>query len=182
MLCCAWCVCQLPRAGVDCKRFPVVRPPKGDYTSTYAAAFCRQVRRSLIGASSQSCWGGSKLLFRRAEARRLKDRQGRVLVEGKPSSPLPPARGLEERYKVPQQGQERSPVAKTFTCIPDAPDGLSWNLLRPSLGACPPPLNLPMTSVFIDRIRRIDTAYCWRCRTIRGRSVCVSVKKFEDAY
>ena len=54
------------------------------------------------------------------------------LERGKPA-PSPSAVGLGECCKLPQP-----PAAKRFSCIPEAPDGLSWNFLRVSSGGMAP--------------------------------------------
>ena len=49
---------------------------------------------------------------------------GGVLGEGAAST-LPTIRGLEESCKLPYRAV---PVATSFSCILEAPDGFSWNL------------------------------------------------------
>ena len=56
--------------------------------------------------------------------------------KGQPASP--PARRFGERRRLPQR-----PAAKKFSCILEAPDSLSWNLLGASSGGGHGPLPPP---------------------------------------
>ena len=58
---------------------------------------------------------------------------GYVLEEGQPAPPHQ-LRRLGERSKLPQRGPGQSSAAKRFTCILEAPHGLSWNLLGAKFG------------------------------------------------
>ena len=69
-------------------------------------------------------------------------KQGGVLREGAVIAPSH-QQGVWGHCKLPQRGVGRRPGRKMFSCIPEAPDGLSWNLLGPSSGgwpSCPLPL------------------------------------------
>jgi len=76
-----------------------------------------------MGASSLSCWAAPSLLF---QAR------GKGWGSWGGCSHLG---DLKERYKLPKRDPGRSPAAyKWFSCILEAPDGLSWNLLGAKFG------------------------------------------------
>ena len=63
--------------------------------------------------------------------------------KGQPASP--PARRFGERRRLPQR-----PAAKKFSCILEAPDSLSWNLLGASSGGHGP-LPPPLISAYVNR-------------------------------
>ena len=60
---------------------------------------------------------------------------GGVLGE-KAVSPLPSSYGVRGSAVIsPSDVRDKSPAAKRFSCILEAPDCLSWNLLRARFGA-----------------------------------------------
>jgi len=59
---------------------------------------------------------------------------GEVLQDRGTAYPSSPARGSGERCKLLQRVQGGAPVDKRFSCIPEAPVGLSCNLLGPNWG------------------------------------------------
>jgi len=105
-----------------------------------------------VGRSSPSRWEGRRLLFRvRGEDRSPRPKGARagggVLREGQ-QAPSPPTRGSwVNAVSFPSGIRDAAQAAKKFSCILDAPDGLSWNLLEPSSGKAwtlaPFPLNPP---------------------------------------
>ena len=97
----------------------------------------KAVSDSGVGGSSPLCWQGPRLMFRvrvkpegpKPEAQRAES-DGGVLGEGK----LAPhqLRGLESAASSLSGVRGGAPAAKRFSCITEAPDSLSWNLLGPS--------------------------------------------------
>jgi len=109
-----------------------------------------------IGGSSPSCCEGPDLLFRgRGEAMGRSPRsKGPIagmgfLKRGQPAS-SPQARGLGSAISSPSEVRSRCTAAKRVSCMLEAPEGLSWNLMGAKFGgggvaALPPPrLHPPM--------------------------------------
>ena len=89
---------------------------------------------NIIGISSLSCWERPSLLLRvKGEAQKAES-GGAVLGEGIArhfrTIPRAYSRAVSSRNRV----WGRAPAAKKFYCILEGPDGLSRNLLGPSLG------------------------------------------------
>ena len=70
---------------------------------------------------------------------------------GQPAS-SPPARESGERCKLPQRGPGRAPAAKRFSCILEAPDSLSCNLLGTEFGDM---LLCPLEPAYAQKTRSI---------------------------
>jgi len=93
-----------------------------------------------IGGSSPSCCEGPNLLFRgRGEAMGRSPRsKGPIagmgfLKRGQPAS-SPQARGLGSAISSPSEVRSRSAAAKRVSCMLEAPEGLSWNLMGAKFG------------------------------------------------
>ena len=74
---------------------------------------------------------------------------GGVLREGQ-QAPSPPTRGSwVNAISFPSGIQYGAQAAKKFSCILDAPDGLSWNLFGPSSGRALTLAPLPLKSAYV---------------------------------
>jgi len=96
---------------------------------------CRQIQPFILGGVTFYFWSAVRLEGPKPEAQRT-DR-GCGFGEGK-LAPSPSARGFRKRCKLPSGVRGGATAAKRFSYIPEAPEGLSRNLLRPS-PPCPPP-------------------------------------------
>jgi len=80
-----------------------------------------------IGWSSPPCWGQASIS---SQERGPKDRERRWVLGGRGSQPpLQQLRDLGERCKLPSGVLGRTSAAKRFSCIFEAPDGISWILI-----------------------------------------------------
>jgi len=94
-----------------------------------------------VGRSSRSYWGEWLSIFgqqwgSKGRSQRLKGPTEGAVLEEK-LAPSPSARGFRKRCKLPSGVRGGATAAKRFSYIPEAPEGLSRNLLRPS-PPCPP--------------------------------------------
>ena len=118
------------------------------------------------GQASSFRWGA------RAEAQRAEIRDG-VLGEGGQAAPSPPARGVEERCKLPQQDLGRSPGCwKVFLhsrgtrwTLLELVGGQVWggmaSLVPPRICLCTCVLMLPDIKKKIKIVTLVVDLFCW---------------------
>jgi len=100
----------------------------------------------ICGSITPLCWEGPSLLFHVRGEGPKGPRAGVGFLGRWQPAPFPPARGLEERCKLPSGVRGGAPAAKRFSCILEPPYSLSCNLLGPSSGRGIAPLPPPPPS------------------------------------
>ena len=102
---------------------------------------------------------GSLLFQARVETRSTRLNLAPFLGRGQPVPP-PPACGSGKRCKMlPQRSPGRASAAKKFSFIPDAPDGLFWNLFGAKLGKVSHPWPLPLNPPYMGGTLRSSKAW-----------------------